>query len=113
MYVYNLPWAVRDDLVTLLNQDRTWERLAGTCMGYGHIDIARFQERVHKSGTSPADALLTDWGQKNHTVDELYRFLHQLGESACQKQHHRICNRGVVPIYRPVSDDERDSSSSL
>ena len=35
---------------------------------------------MHKAGTSPADALLTDWGQKNHTVDELYRLLHQLGE---------------------------------
>ena len=43
MYVYNLPYTVRADLVALLNQDRTWERLAGTCMGYNHIDIARFQ----------------------------------------------------------------------
>ena len=40
MYIYNLPWSVRADLVALLNQDGTWERLAGDRMGYGHLDIA-------------------------------------------------------------------------
>ena len=93
MYIYNLPWSVRADLVALLNQDGTWERLAGDRMGYGHLDIARFQQRMYKPGESPADALLTDWGQKNHTVDELYRLLHQLGElCTIWHVHWELCN---------------------
>jgi hypothetical protein len=80
MYIYNLPYEVRADLVVLLNQDRIWARMAGQCMGYDSLAIARFNEKLTKPGESPADAMLTDWGQKNHTVDELYKHLHQLGE---------------------------------
>jgi len=78
-YIYQLQWGIRADLVATLNDGEAWRELAGRRLGYGQLDIQRFSEARYKPGGSPADALLTHWGQRNGTAEELFKHLHALG----------------------------------
>ncbi len=77
-FVYDLPYGVRSDLVASLDAGDAWRDLAGRRLGYDHLQIQRFSDARHKSGTSPADALLTHWGQRNGMVEELFKHLHAM-----------------------------------
>lgn len=79
MFIYKLPYPVWAKLVLSLNENDAWKDLAGHRLEYDHLDIQRFREARYKEGNSPADALLTSWGQRNGTVEELFRHLHALG----------------------------------
>ncbi len=79
VFIYDLPYGVRSDLVTSLDAGDAWRELAGARLRYDSLKVQRFSDARHKSGTSPADALLVDWGQRNHTADELFKHLHALG----------------------------------
>ena len=78
-FVYNLPFKVKSDLAASLNAGEAWKDLAGSRLGYGSLDIQRFSEARYKPASSPAEALLTTWGQRNGTAEELFKHLHALG----------------------------------
>ena len=78
MYIYNLPYNVRSDLVASLSIADAWKELAGQCLNYDNLTLQKFVNAQYKPGTCPADALLTHWGQRNHTCDELFMHLYSL-----------------------------------
>lgn len=79
MYIYKLPYGPRKAVVDSLNMGDSWRDLGGLHLGYSHTDLERFRRALYSPGDSPADALLTHWGQKNHTVLELFKHLHSMG----------------------------------
>jgi len=46
-------------------------------MGYSNSELGEFSRAVYR-GASPTDALLTSWGNQNHTVLELFTLLGKL-----------------------------------
>lgn len=74
-----MPYDVRRRLVDSLDcGNGSWRELAGRQLNYSYEDLERFQRAVYRPGDSPADALLTHWGQKNHTVNELFKHLYAM-----------------------------------
>ncbi len=106
MYVYDLPYGVKENLVALLDFDRTWMRLATTCLGYSHIDVAKFEQARYKNtGDTPAAAMISNYGMKNKTVGELYKALHQLGMT---DQNMALKNASTLNSCRPLPSDDGD-----
>ena len=70
-----MPFKERQELVDILNSADTWRNLGGYYMNYSPIQLDKFAMQIHKPGGSPADALLSFWGQRNHTVLELWNLL--------------------------------------
>jgi hypothetical protein len=48
-------------------------------LGYNVIQLDQFASYGQKVGQSNAEAMLTHWGTKNHTVVELFILLRQMG----------------------------------
>jgi hypothetical protein len=79
MYIYQLPFKPRQNVVDILNSGESWRNLGGIHMGYTHVELDKFALYVHKPGASPADAMLSHWGTKNPTVIELFLLLRDMG----------------------------------
>lgn len=80
MYIYDLPYRTRSDLVTVLNgPEEPWRELGGIYLGCTYLELSRFWECRFHSGSSPADALLQMWVNRNGTVEELFKYLHAMG----------------------------------
>ena len=45
-FVYDLPYAVRSDLVATLNGGDVWRDLGGRQLGYSNIQLQKFQVRA-------------------------------------------------------------------
>ncbi len=82
-FVYDLPYGVRSDLVASLDEGDSWRELAGQRLGYSNLELHRFSDSRYKAGSSPSEALLTHWGQRNGTVEELFKHLHALALYRC------------------------------
>jgi interleukin-1 receptor-associated kinase 1 len=63
-------------------------------MGYSGSELSEFGRAVYR-GASPTDALLTSWGNQNHTILELFtlfgKLLHYRGMKILAKYGIR-CN---------------------
>jgi len=112
-YVYQLPWGVRADLVATLNAGEIWRDLAGRRLGYGHLDLQRFSEARYKPGSSPAEAMLLHWGQRNGTAEELFKHLHAMG----LHQSMAVLRDSVAPelrgLMRRAVGPEREASTAV
>lgn len=75
MYIHKMPFRQRQELVDILNSGDAWRDLGGYYMNYSTVDLDKFAMQVHKPGGSPADAMLSTWGQRNHTVLQLWTLL--------------------------------------
>ena len=73
-----MPYLERKKLVDILNAGETWKTLAGEQMGYDYVKIEKFKLAACQYGNSPADALLTEWATKNHSVTKLYKLLKKM-----------------------------------
>ena len=78
IYIHKMPFRERQDLVDILNSGDTWRTLGGYYMNYDTVQLDKFALQVHKPGGSPADAMLSFWGQRNHTVLKLWKLLKQM-----------------------------------
>ena len=87
MFIHKLPYDVRKKLVDTLDAGDFWRDLGGRRLNYGYEDLNRFRQAVYRPGDSPADAMLTHWGQRNHTVTELFKHLYSL-------KHFQVGKRG-------------------
>ncbi|ERL92890.1 serine/threonine-protein kinase pelle [Dendroctonus ponderosae] len=76
MYIYHLPYEERRKLCQLLDQGSKWEQL-GKHMNFDDLTIAGLKTEVFRR-QSPANELLTMWGQLNHTVLELFILLNRI-----------------------------------
>jgi len=74
-YIHKMPFRQRQELVDILNSGDAWRDLGGYYMNYSTVDLDKFAMQVHKPGGSPADAMLSHWGQRNHTVLQLWKLL--------------------------------------
>jgi len=75
IYIHKMPFRQRQELVDILNSGDAWRDLGGYYMNYSTVDLDKFAMQVHKPGGSPADAMLSTWGQRNHTVLQLWNLL--------------------------------------
>ncbi len=91
-FIYELPYIPRRDLENALNAGDSWRDLGGAYLGYGYIELEKFARSCYLPGDSPANALLTHWGQKNNTVIELFLHLRDM-----EHFHAMEALRNVVP----------------
>ena len=75
VYIHKMSFRQRLELVDILNYGDAWRNLGGNYMNYSAVDLNKFAMQLHKPGGSPADAMLSTWGQLNHTVLELWNLL--------------------------------------
>ncbi|KAG1670935.1 Serine/threonine-protein kinase pelle [Nymphon striatum] len=73
-YIYEIPFAERKQLCNILDADERWEELAGSYMAYDVITITLLKRK-----DSPTWELLDKWGQKNHTINDLFVILKNMG----------------------------------
>ena len=92
MYIYQLPYTPRKNLVDALNLGDSWRDLGGKFLGYSPIELESFARSCYLPGHSPADAMLTHWGQKNYSVVELFKYLYKM-----EHYHAMEALREVVP----------------
>ena len=78
IYIHKMPFRERQELVDILNSGDAWRELGGYHMEYTTVQLDKFAMQVHIPGRSPADAMLTCWGQRNHTVLQLWKLLRYL-----------------------------------
>ena len=71
IYIHKMPCREREKLCVILNSGDTWRTL-GRYMNYSDVDLNQFGMQVHRPG---ADAIISSWGQLNHTVLELWNLL--------------------------------------
>lgn len=76
MYIYNLPLQERSELCTILDLNHKWEELGGR-MGFNPMTMSEIRLENDR-GRSPTDRLLSLWGQRNHTVLQLFIRLHEM-----------------------------------
>ena len=82
IYIHKMPFKQRQDLVDILNCGNAWRDLGGYHLGYNNVELNKFSQALHCPGGSPADAMLTHWGTRNHTVLQLFKHLSKMGH--CQ-----------------------------
>nr|CAG4636872.1 EOG090X03DI [Ceriodaphnia reticulata] len=75
-YIYDLPYLPQRDLALILDDNNQWKEL-GDSMQYNVTRLNEFGRT-----TSPTMAMFADWGQKNHTIAELFVLLSKM-------QHYR------------------------
>jgi hypothetical protein len=75
VYIHKMPFRQRQKLVNILNSGDAWRNLGGYYMNYSTVDLDNFAMQIQRPGGSPADAMLSTWGQLNHTVLELWNLL--------------------------------------
>jgi len=78
IYIHKMPFKERQELVDILNSGDAWRTLGGYHMKYNTVQLDKFAMQVHKPGGSPADAMLSYWGQRNHTVLQLWKLLREM-----------------------------------
>jgi len=77
IYIYKMRYDVRMKLTDILDAGDFWRELGGRRLNYTPEELNRFRLAVYRDG-SPSDAMLTHWGQRNHTVTELFKHLYAL-----------------------------------
>ncbi|XP_054271243.1 serine/threonine-protein kinase pelle-like isoform X2 [Macrosteles quadrilineatus] len=106
IFVYELPYTVRTNFCRLLESQDKWEELGGEHMNFDY-DYLQYIRRK----SSPADELLTSWGNQNHTVNELfvllskmqfYRAMRMLKDLVDERYHH-LLREGEELMSRPIS----------
>ena len=78
-YIYKMPYKERQEIVNILNDGDSWRDLGGNHLKYSSVELSKFGMAVYKPCGSPADAMLTHWGQRNHTVLQLFKHLRDMG----------------------------------
>ena len=78
MYIHQMPYDVRKRLLDVLDAGDFWKELGGRRLKYSYEELNRFRQAVYRPADSPADAMLTHWGQRNHTITELFKHLYAL-----------------------------------
>ena len=58
------------------------------CLFIIQIDMDKFRRAGFRQGESPADALLLSWGQKNHSVAELFKLLFKMKHYQVKEPFH-------------------------
>ncbi|XP_046439837.1 serine/threonine-protein kinase pelle-like isoform X2 [Daphnia pulex] len=87
-YIYELPYIPQRDLANILDDNNQWKEL-GDFMQY---NVTRLNE-FGRNTQSPTMAMFSDWGQKNHTIVELFVLLSKM-------QHYR-----ALEILMPYVDE--------
>ncbi|XP_059351028.1 serine/threonine-protein kinase pelle-like isoform X2 [Daphnia carinata] len=87
-YIYQLPYIPQRDLALILDDNNQWKEL-GDFMQYNVTRLNEFGRNLQ----SPTLAMFSDWGQKNHTVVELFVLLSKM-------QHYR-----ALEILMPYVDE--------
>ncbi|XP_066156851.1 serine/threonine-protein kinase pelle [Euwallacea fornicatus] len=77
MYIHELPYDEKTQLCLLLDEDNKWE-LLGQRMKFNEITLSTIRKKVLK-GVSPSGELLTIWENFNHTINELFILMYQMG----------------------------------
>ncbi|KAK7068444.1 Interleukin-1 receptor-associated kinase 1 [Halocaridina rubra] len=107
-YVYDLPYTERMDLCGILDTNNAWEELGGKYMGFSLEDRNKFR-RAEYSDRSPSDRMLQEWGQKNHTVIELFEYLFDMKHF----QAMRAIKKCVPEKYHILFDMRKQYKSLL
>ncbi|KAK9753166.1 Protein tyrosine and serine/threonine kinase [Popillia japonica] len=118
IYIYHLPLVERQQLCTILDQNNVWEKLASTHMQYDITTIYLLRQKILR-GKSPADELLTLWGQQNHTVLELFillnRMKHYQGMIIIKQfvpaLYHKLIKPLAYNINQPLEDETENKPS--
>lgn len=87
-YIYQLPYIPQRDLALILDDNNQWKEL-GDFMQYNVTRLNEFGRNLQ----SPTLAMFSDWGQKNHTIVELFVLLSKM-------QHYR-----ALEILMPYVDE--------
>uniref|UniRef100_A0A1B0CAN9 non-specific serine/threonine protein kinase n=1 Tax=Lutzomyia longipalpis TaxID=7200 RepID=A0A1B0CAN9_LUTLO len=101
IYLYDMPTQERENLCRILDENDVWRNLALNHMGYTKTDLQEIKRQM-QHGNSPADELLTMWGDQNHTVTELFMLLSKMQQYVAMsvikdlvdRRYHRLIYSG-------------------
>uniref|UniRef100_A0A7G3AXW8 non-specific serine/threonine protein kinase n=2 Tax=Lutzomyia longipalpis TaxID=7200 RepID=A0A7G3AXW8_LUTLO len=101
IYLYDMPTQERENLCRILDENDVWRNLALNHMGYTKTDLQEIKRQM-QHGNSPADELLTMWGDQNHTVTELFILLSRMQQYVAMsvikdlvdRRYHRLIYSG-------------------
>ncbi|XP_055294850.1 serine/threonine-protein kinase pelle-like [Sitodiplosis mosellana] len=108
-YVRALPEDERINLCYHLDQNNAWEKVARQ-MGYTLNDIMEIMKMAQDKHISPAEQLLSVWGDANHTVTELFMILRSIDQHSAMD-----CLKKFVDerYHRLISDELPDLNALL
>ena len=78
MYIYNIEYKHFQNLIDALNSGESWRDLGGRHLGFTHMELENFSRSCYRPEHSPAENMLVAWGRQNHTVETLFRHLHNM-----------------------------------
>ncbi|XP_035714820.1 pelle-like serine/threonine-protein kinase pik-1 isoform X2 [Folsomia candida] len=102
-YIYDLPFFDRKEICRIFDENSQWETLGGGLMGYSSSELSEFGRVLYRGG-SPTDALLTSWGNQNHTLLELFTLCARLYNGRAMK----VLAKYVDPKYHAYMPDDTD-----
>lgn len=70
-YIYDIPYSDLRKVSLMLDINSQWKNLV-TPLGFSLSDLPRFERAPCNS---PSEQMLTEWGQQNHTINELFCML--------------------------------------
>lgn len=119
-YVYDLPYLPLRDLARILDDNNQWKELGGGFMKYDITTLNEFGR-----SPSPTEMLLANWGQKNHTILELFILLSKMQHFRAleilkpyvQEKYHVLCDRREVSVTKllntQLGTSERAASAAI
>ncbi|BES90853.1 Death domain [Nesidiocoris tenuis] len=108
MFIYDMPYATRRTLCSIMDSNNKYEELAGVHMKFDVGSVQRLGHAVLRN-QSPTDELLREWGTQNHTVLELFILLSRM-------QHYqamRVLKNVVDPKYHRLIYEGEENISRL
>ncbi|KAF4527340.1 hypothetical protein B566_EDAN001117 [Ephemera danica] len=116
-YVYDLPYPVHRELCRLLDQNDKWEELAGMYMKYNMQEISYLRRPQIRS---PTEELLSVYGQRNHTIYELFVHLSKMQHHQAMlvlkpfidRKYHVLINEGEENITRLLGSGKGKAQNS-
>merc|ERR1711971_819403 len=113
IYIHKMPFRERQDLVDILNSGDAWRTLGGYYMKYDTVQLDKFALQVHKPGGSPADAMLSYWGQRNHTVLQLWKLLRQMRHFQAMESIKSLVPDSIWWEMNPQNTDVKTLESNV
>uniref|UniRef100_A0A1L8DKU7 non-specific serine/threonine protein kinase n=1 Tax=Nyssomyia neivai TaxID=330878 RepID=A0A1L8DKU7_9DIPT len=109
IYLYNMPPEERENLCHILDDNDVWRDLALNHMGYKKTDLQEIKRQM-QLGNSPADELLTMWGDQNHTITELFVLLSRMQQYVAMSAIKDLVDRRY---HRMIYSGQPDLSALL
>ena len=111
MYIYKMPGKQWHELVGILSVGDRWRELASKHLNYDAVHLEKFANEKYKPSGNPADALLSHWGSKNHTVLELFKKLKEMEHYQAMEaikclvdpKYHNLINYNNVRVAQTQS----------